>query len=131
MSLPHSLTNTQIAIYEAAVEKLRTKGAKVVYPLDMPGADRIKHGDNGLMSTACKFAPLPSGLHVRNVLLTNTDYEFNEKIKEFISCFEEKPGIKDLASVIEWNKANAEKAMPERMCITRSTRCLGTFRPLS
>ncbi|KAJ4158222.1 uncharacterized protein LMH87_008755 [Akanthomyces muscarius] len=77
--------------YENAVFKMRSRGGRVVYPLQAPEPDGIRYDGETLIST--------------------TYGEFSDKIKEFIQCFEY-AGIKDLKDVIAWNHAHASTALP-------------------
>ncbi|KAM3444979.1 hypothetical protein NHJ13734_000848 [Beauveria thailandica] len=77
--------------YENAVFKMRSRGGRVVYPVQAPEPDSIKYGRE---------------------TLTSTSYgEFSDQVKEFIGCFED-AGIEDLKDIIAWNQAHAKTALP-------------------
>ncbi|KAM3508853.1 hypothetical protein MY11210_006564 [Beauveria gryllotalpidicola] len=77
--------------YENAVFKIRSRGGRVVYPVQAPKPDSIKYGGDTLISTSYG--------------------EFSDQVKEFIECFEH-AGIKDLKDIIAWNHAHADTALP-------------------
>ncbi|UNI16392.1 Amidase [Purpureocillium takamizusanense] len=83
-----------ISKYEGAIEKMRSLGARTVYPLQVPEADDVlKYKDQSLATTAY--------------------YEFPHNVEEFIACFHDNPEIRKLQDIVDWNEANKHIAMPE------------------
>jgi len=92
---------------------MRSSGAKVIYPLEVPGADGLKYKDTVTgQHLACESSNMKNNL--APFFLTPLDYEFPSKIKQFIDNFEPYPAITSLSDLVQWNEEHAEKEMPER-----------------
>ncbi|GJN78177.1 hypothetical protein PLIIFM63780_001670 [Purpureocillium lilacinum] len=87
-------TTRQIGKYEGAVEKMKSLGAKTVYPLQVPEADDVlKYRDQSLVTAAY--------------------HEFPHNVDEFIACFHGDDEIRNLQDIVGWNERNSDIAMPE------------------
>ncbi|KAI1411627.1 amidase signature enzyme [Hypoxylon sp. FL1857] len=80
------------AAYENVVHVLRSKGSKVLYPLDLAGGHNLNVGEDNLGTVAY--------------------YEFPEKLKEFLTNFEHDSNLESLADVIRWNDEHMEISLP-------------------
>ncbi|ORY00350.1 amidase [Basidiobolus meristosporus CBS 931.73] len=84
------------AVAEQAIEKLRSLGATIVDPADIPTADQINDPSYGL-----------GGLE-----FTLLNYEFKQDVKAYLSNLKEQCPMKDLADLIQFNKDHAAEEMP-------------------
>ncbi|KAJ9144219.1 Amidase-like protein [Pleurostoma richardsiae] len=82
------------ARYEEAVRIMQSKGASVVFPLDLLSAETLEYGDENLMTVAY--------------------HEFPGQIEEFLAeNFELDGELTNLADVIAWNERHTSQALPE------------------
>jgi len=106
-------TTRQIGKYEGAVEKMKSLGAKTVYPLQVPEADDVlKYRDQSLVTAACKYQHM--GTRARHITDRPKDHEFPHNVDEFIACFHGDDEIRNLQDIVGWNERNSDIAMPER-----------------
>ncbi|KAK2596130.1 hypothetical protein QQS21_006407 [Conoideocrella luteorostrata] len=81
--------------YERSVQKLTTRGARTVYPLEVEKPEYVlKYNGETLKSVA--YA------------------EFPKNIEEFFTCFQPVPGLSSLQDVIAWNEQHPDVALPKR-----------------
>ncbi|KAI1385137.1 amidase signature enzyme [Hypoxylon trugodes] len=80
-------------IYESVPHVLESKGAKVIFPLNIPGGDILKVDEDNLGTVAY--------------------HEFPREIEEFLTNFDRTTSINSLDDIIKWNEQNADISLPD------------------
>ncbi|KAJ5624400.1 amidase-like protein [Penicillium lagena] len=89
------------ATYEAATEKIKAHGARLVYPLQIPEAKILKHDGHGIREVA--------------------NCEFPGQVQDFLLNFWPDPQLQTLEDIIEWNKKHDETERLKHLHIAGTT----------
>ncbi|MCJ1392514.1 hypothetical protein MMC18_005382 [Xylographa bjoerkii] len=89
----NSPRDESITQYEWAMAQIKQRGGKVVYPIELPTMENLRYEGKSVTHSVA-FHQIPSLME-----------EFCSKLVH--------PPIRSLPELIEWNKENASRAMPE------------------
>ncbi|MCJ1435812.1 hypothetical protein MMC27_005187 [Xylographa pallens] len=88
-----SVEDQIITQYEWAMAQIQNRGGKVVYPIELPSMESLQY-EGKSVTRSVAFHQIPSLME-----------EFCSKLID--------PPVRSLAELIEWNRKNASRAMPE------------------